>query len=129
MYCPECRTEYREGFFECADCRVALVAVCPPEPTVEFQELVTVLQNPSPALLAVAKSVLENADIPYLDKGEMAQDLIGFGRMLGGFNPFIGGVQLQVPAPYVAEAQALLTDLMEDEMDEEDEPADGEGDQ
>jgi len=122
MYCPECRTEYREGFFECADCEVALVKECPPEPTVEFQELVTVLRNPSPAMLAIAKSVLGSADIPYLDKSEMAQDLVGCGRMPGGFNPIIGGVQLQVPAPYVEEAQELLSDLTKRNGEE---PADG----
>jgi hypothetical protein len=25
MYCPICRAEYREGFFECTDCDVDLV--------------------------------------------------------------------------------------------------------
>lgn len=25
MYCPKCKTEYREGFKECSDCGVDLV--------------------------------------------------------------------------------------------------------
>ena len=25
MYCPKCKSEYRDGFTECADCCVALV--------------------------------------------------------------------------------------------------------
>ena len=29
-WCPKCRSEYREGFTECADCRVALVDELPP---------------------------------------------------------------------------------------------------
>src|SRR6476469_493824 len=32
LWCPECRSEYREGFTKCADCGVALVAVLPPRP-------------------------------------------------------------------------------------------------
>lgn len=31
MYCPKCRSEFREGFVECADCLVALVENLPPE--------------------------------------------------------------------------------------------------
>ena len=30
MWCPECRSEYREGFAECADCGAALVETLPP---------------------------------------------------------------------------------------------------
>jgi hypothetical protein len=29
MFCPTCKTEYREGFTDCADCRVALVHELP----------------------------------------------------------------------------------------------------
>ena len=29
MYCPQCRVEYFEGFTECSDCRVPLLAGTP----------------------------------------------------------------------------------------------------
>jgi hypothetical protein len=32
LWCPQCGDEYREGFAECADCGVALVATKPGEP-------------------------------------------------------------------------------------------------
>ena len=32
MFCPKCKCEYREGFSECADCKVPLVPELPPEP-------------------------------------------------------------------------------------------------
>ena len=35
MFCPECRAEYRPGFSECSDCRVALVSELKPEPKPE----------------------------------------------------------------------------------------------
>jgi hypothetical protein len=31
MYCPKCRTEYRKGFYTCADCEIPLVTELPPE--------------------------------------------------------------------------------------------------
>ncbi len=66
MFCPQCGTEYRPGFFECADCRVALVVSLPPEPdhsgkgweTIEYTTF-TVGQVP------VLKSVLEAEGIEY----------------------------------------------------------------
>jgi len=71
---------------------------------------VTVLATGDPALLAVAKSLLEEADIPFYAKGEGEQDLVGGGR-LGGFNPAVGPVELQVPPENADEARALLRDL------------------
>lgn len=35
-YCPECRTEYREGTERCADCGAELVDVLPEEPQPEW---------------------------------------------------------------------------------------------
>lgn len=73
-------------------------------------EPVTVLETSDPALLAVAKSLLEEADIPYFAKGEGIQDLFGAGR-LTGFNPITGPVELQVSAEDAADAHAALVDL------------------
>ena len=71
---------------------------------------VTVLSTGDPALLAVAKSLLEEADIEFFAKGEAVQDLVGGGR-LGGFNPAVGPVELQVAPEHADEARALLRDL------------------
>ena len=76
----------------------------------EALEPVTVLESGDPALLAVAKSLLEDAAIYYFAKGEGVQDLFAAGRMTG-FNPFVGPVQLQVAADDADEARALLCEL------------------
>ena len=31
MYCPNCRSEYRQGFTHCSDCDVDLVPALPPD--------------------------------------------------------------------------------------------------
>ncbi len=73
--------------------------------------LVTVLETGDPALLAVAKSLLEDAGIDFFAKGEGVQDLFGWGRFGTGFNPLIGAVKLQVAADDAEEARERLKDL------------------
>jgi len=79
--------------------------------THERGDPVTVLETGDPALLAVAKSLLEEAGIQYFAKGEAVQDLFGVGRFGSGFNPFTGPVQLQVAVSDAEEAKRLLQDL------------------
>ncbi len=89
MYCPECRVEYRDGFTECSDCRVPLVAGKPPEPEgLEDDsgtgdpnlQLITVLTGSDRLLLGSAKGLLEDAGIPFYAVGDdVRQD-----RPLGG---------------------------------------------
>lgn len=74
-------------------------------------EPVTVLETGDPALLAVAKSLLEDANIPFFAKGEGIQDLFGAGRLGTGFSPIAGAVELQVSADDAAEASAVLVEL------------------
>jgi hypothetical protein len=62
---------------------------------------VTVLTVRDPGVLAVAKSLLDAADIPYFAKGEALQNV----------PPFLGWVDLQVPADDEAEARMLLAEL------------------
>lgn len=70
MYCPECKSEYREGFTKCADCDVPLVDELPPEPKFEYMDLVEVLSTSDPGQIAVAKSLLDSEKIRYVVQGE-----------------------------------------------------------
>ena len=80
-------------------------------------EPVTVLETSNPALLAVAKSILEAASIPYFAKGEALQNLFVAGT-LGGFNPIAGPVELQVSADDARDARAALIELTRGTYDE-----------
>jgi hypothetical protein len=74
-------------------------------PRYESNEPVTVLETADPAILAVAKSLLEDAGIPFFAKGEGIQSLFGYA------NPVIGPIELQVSPEDAAEAQARLLEL------------------
>ena len=129
MYCPICRAEYIAGFTRCSDCNVPLVEELPPRatrarrpkphdspqphlPPRDDLKLVTVLASGDPGLMAVAKSLIQSADIPFLVQGEGIQDLFGVGRIGSGFNVVTGPARLQVGADDADDAREVLADLI-----------------
>jgi hypothetical protein len=39
MICPQCKAEYRDGFYKCADCGIDLISALPPETGVELRPI------------------------------------------------------------------------------------------
>jgi putative signal transducing protein len=75
--------------------------------------LVTVLTTGNEAVIAVAKSLLDDADIKYFAKGEQLQNLFGVGTIGTGYNPLVGPIQLQVEEHQADEAKTILAGLEE----------------
>ena len=75
------------------------------------EKLVTVFKSGNEALIALAKSILDEANIQYLIKNEGVQDLLGIGVFGTGFNPITGPVQIQVLPGDAEYATALLNDV------------------
>jgi hypothetical protein len=116
MICPKCHGEYREGFNWCVDCEVDLVDALPaPEANASDrdQDYVTVLSSGDPALIPLAKSVLQDLGIPYVEKGGLLQDLFGAGRVGLGFNPIVGPVEIQVASHDAEAALEALDELVD----------------
>jgi putative signal transducing protein len=113
MFCPKCRCEYQAGFSKCADCDVDLVDEAPPVDIkiAEWKEMVTIAKISDYAFLLVAKSLLQDAGIPYLAKNEGVQDLFGLGRIGTGFSIVAQPVELQVPPELVDDAVQLLDEI------------------
>jgi hypothetical protein len=110
MFCPNCRLEYQPGIARCPDCNVHLVKTLPEAP--DYIEFVTVLETGNPAILAVAKSLLDNAGITYFAKGEAVQNWVG-GTFGTGFNVITGPVELQVDRTDLDEAKIILDHIGE----------------
>ena len=73
MFCPICRAEYREGFYECTDCDVDLVEELEPLPEVpDFIKLATLFSEGD---IAVIKSSFDDAGIAYYFIGEQSHRL------------------------------------------------------
>ena len=123
-HCPECNVEYIDSAIRCSDCDVEL-ALGPPIPSIPEEhpdpKIETVYATGDPALVALAKSLLEDAKIEYFTKGYEIQDLIGIGG-LGGLNYVIGPVEFVVAAedaPTARELLAHLDDAVPNELPEE----------
>ena len=106
MYCPQCRIEYRDGFTECSDCRVPLLAGSPPpEASPEFDPalgLVVVLETNDGIQLAMAKGLLEEAGIPFFVLGQIT-------TLVNDVDPFAHKwMRLQVSRDREAEAREIL---------------------
>jgi hypothetical protein len=116
-HCPECNVEYIDAAIRCYDCDAELALGPPipedhPDPKIE-----TVYATEDPALVALAKSLLEDAKIEHFTKGYEIQDLIGIGR-LGGLNILCGRVEFMVAAEDAPTARELLAHLDDADPDE-----------
>ena len=104
MFCPECGTEYREGFVECADCRVPLVARPPAE--ADEGDLDVLIETSLCNLIAIslAESLLREAGIPYfvMDRNSSARQESG---------NFLGFWTIRVPQDREAEAREILASV------------------
>ena len=109
MYCPQCRAEYRDGFRECSDCHVALlVGSPPPKPPTHFDsslDPVIVMATNNAIQLAMAKGLLETAEIPFIALGQISSEPAPH-----------EWVEIQVPRDFEAEARNVLAQILESEQ-------------
>jgi hypothetical protein len=111
MHCPQCLTEYRDGFTECADCRVPLAPGAPPTPAKEEGhkvELITVLETSDPFVANLAKATLEDNGIEFVMAGDDPEE-----RGLTGMSPMGAATsKFQVEADCADQARELLDPLL-----------------
>jgi hypothetical protein len=107
MFCPECGAEYREGFTECADCKVPLVPELelPPEPrperVVEYVDYECVLSTFNPGDVALIKSIMDSEKLTYFFHGEHFHQV----------RPLIEPAKLMVRKNQVQRARDILKHL------------------
>jgi hypothetical protein len=65
MICPKCRAEYREGFYRCADCNIALVSAhetdseSDSDEDTESSDLITVFETKNSSFLSDLVDLIE----------------------------------------------------------------------
>ncbi|NUM52956.1 MAG: DUF2007 domain-containing protein [Candidatus Hydrogenedentes bacterium] len=125
MFCPGCGAEFDPGVTMCGECQVELVEEQPDmEP--HFQDSVCVFETDDKGEIALAESLLQGADIPYVVQNAMGQNILGL-YSRASMMAFI-----EVKPEHAEAAAELLADLNEgvdsDVLDEvyEDDDEDGE---
>lgn len=120
MYCPQCRAEYREGFYQCSDCDVPLVVELPPKPVEQHDlRLVTVLETEDTVGLRLAEAALEEAGIEYLvTSDEPLRECFRGGFGLSPDQIPYQTCRIQVAPEHEAEARAMLEPLQHPEPGE-----------
>ncbi|HDQ03958.1 MAG TPA: hypothetical protein ENN23_05220 [Deltaproteobacteria bacterium] len=103
MFCPKCKSEYREGFYKCADCGVDLVDYLPEEhmddpSDIEFVEVYSTYNQGEVAFI---KSVMEGEGVTYYFQGDNPSMLIAAGAY----------ARLLVKADEAQRAREILQDL------------------
>ena len=101
MFCPKCRAEYREGFTECADCKVPLVSELSPESEPAYVEYEEVLSTFNTGDIAIIRSILDSENVTYYFKGKYHQLM----------RPLAEPARLMVRKDQVQKAKDILKDL------------------
>lgn len=103
MFCPKCKSEYREGFYKCSDCGADLVAEQPSEliEEVTYVDLIEIFSTYQPSDIAFIKSVFDGEGITYHFEGESSIMLVGTGAY----------ARLLVKADEADSAKEILRDL------------------
>ncbi len=86
MICPECKSEYRQGFLTCSDCGVELVPTLPSDPAVSpgnpenhenhergehaYAEFIDLFSTMDQSYVSFIRSVLEGEGIDHYVLGE-----------------------------------------------------------
>ncbi|MDD2400745.1 MAG: DUF2007 domain-containing protein [Clostridia bacterium] len=106
-WCPKCKTEYREGFKECADCSEILVEHLilneNNEDEIQECEWVLLFQTNNENEAEVIDSLLKSSGIPTLRKDRGAG---GYLKIYMGMTTM--GIDIYVPELYLKEAQPLI---------------------
>jgi hypothetical protein len=115
-WCPECHTEYIEGFGVCADCHVPLVEepLAKPEPEQKLPPqdlgepvLLLTVYNTMQANMLMA--LLKDEQIPAYQTN---RGLGGYSRVFSGRGSFTG-VEIYVPAQLLAKAREVTEILVQ----------------
>ena len=112
MICPNCESEYREGFSRCAECDVDLIQ--PIDESADLiktdpkSELTRVFETQRHDLLIEICLAFENQNIPYLSQSGTAFDTYG---VVEQTQTLVWRGALWVPEAYVDDAEQIIAEI------------------
>ena len=107
MFCTKCNKIIETSEERCPSCNTILLTN---KPESEKSDFVKVFESADLGLTAIIKSILINADIEYLVRGEHMQSILG-GQFSFAFGADIGKVEFFVHRDDEEVATEILTEL------------------
>jgi len=108
VHCPFCTAEVPDGSDRCGACAADLASLIPAAGAAP-EEMVDLLKTSDLAFLAVIKTVLSSAQIPFTVHGEEGLRTFSLSVAGGFFNPSAFAAVVRVKARDYADALQLLT--------------------
>jgi|SRR5882724_11325627 len=114
MFCPECQSEFREGFTRCSDCDVDLVSEpgAPAPAEQHLGNLMPLAEEQSPELVAEVLDRLEKAEVPYVIEAGTALAMLGNDEIVLE-KPDPWEARVWVPEAFREQATSILSDVDE----------------
>jgi hypothetical protein len=102
MFCPKCKSEYREGFKQCKGCQLDLVTQLATEEFEDDDVLIELTSSIQQTAIGVIKSILDAEGIKYTI----------FDESTGNLYPIPGANRLMVAKSDYQTAQELLKSFL-----------------
>ena len=102
MFCPICKSEYREGFTLCDECNVKLVEELPEETIPREEGLIEIAASLQKSDIAIIKSLLDAENIDYIFLHEA----------LGSLYPIPETNKLLIPEKDQNRVKSILKDFL-----------------
>jgi hypothetical protein len=125
-WCPNCKEEYRDGFFKCADCGAILVDKLPQESNIQKNTDFNIHIEPC-LLISVSDEIqaklieglLKNSNIPFYTKD---RECGGYLKIYMGYSVF--GTDIYVDKSNYDKAKEVVDACLNETDNENDEPYD-----
>jgi hypothetical protein len=116
MFCPQCKAEYREGFYRCADCNIDLVSyleesAARAQPSRD-EPSVALWRGQDPVVYTSLLNALREAQVPFHERVMRDPE----GLYSSAFPAYLGGpgFEVLVFVPDLERAQAVLESVLEE---------------
>lgn len=111
--CSFCGDQVQSGVEQCPRCGIAIEWQDGEPRFADPGDSVVLLKLFDPATQAHAESLLESAGIEYVIQGDMTQELLGAGRLIGGFNQVFGPPVIRVQRGLLEAAREAIAPVLE----------------
>jgi len=112
IQCPFCGDHFEGKPVTCPRCGIAIQWQGDEASFEDPGDSVTLMKLFDPAMQPVIESVLAAAEIPFMIQADIMQDVMGLGRLAGGYNQIFGPPIVKVPQGMLQAARDAIAPVL-----------------